>query len=69
MKCYKSVNLHLLSVKIMKQAVRQSVCKQLNNNKVMSSRHCAFVQNKSCQMNLIYFFSEITDLVSAERNR
>lgn len=53
----------------MKQAVRQSVCKQVNNSKVMSSRHSAFVQNKQCQTNLIYFFAEITDLVSAERDR
>lgn len=45
-KCYKSTNLHLLSGKVMKQAVQQSVCKQLNNSKVMNSRHSAFVQNK-----------------------
>lgn len=53
----------------MKQAVWQSVCNQLNNNKVMRNRQCAFVQNKSCQSNLIYFFAEIIDIVGAERNR
>lgn len=44
-KCYKSANLHLLSGKVMKQTVWQSVCKQLNNSKVMNSRRSAFVHN------------------------
>ena len=69
MKRSKSANLHLLSGKIMKEAVQQSVFKQLNNNKVMRNRQRAFVQNRSCQSSLIYFFAEITDLVGAERNR
>uniref|UniRef100_A0A674JKX6 Macro domain-containing protein n=1 Tax=Terrapene triunguis TaxID=2587831 RepID=A0A674JKX6_9SAUR len=49
--------------KIMEQIINQSVYKHLEDNKVISNSQYGFVNNKSCQINLIAFFDRVTSPV------
>ncbi|CAM5075370.1 unnamed protein product [Eretmochelys imbricata] len=60
---YRPVSLTSVSGKIMEQIIMQSICKHLEDNKVISNSQHGFVKNKSCQTNLIAFFDRVTSLV------
>uniref|UniRef100_A0A674JL29 Macro domain-containing protein n=1 Tax=Terrapene triunguis TaxID=2587831 RepID=A0A674JL29_9SAUR len=57
------VSLTSVPRKIMEQIINQSVYKHLEDNKVISNSQYGFVNNKSCQINLIAFFDRVTSPV------
>ncbi|CAM5094356.1 unnamed protein product [Natator depressus] len=61
---YRPVSLTSVPRKIMEQIIKQSICKHLEDNKVISNSQHGFVKNKSCQTNLIAFFDIVTSLVA-----
>uniref|UniRef100_A0A8C3FN31 Poly [ADP-ribose] polymerase 9 n=1 Tax=Chrysemys picta bellii TaxID=8478 RepID=A0A8C3FN31_CHRPI len=56
-------HLNFCTRKIMEQIINQSVYKHLEDNKVISNSQYGFVNNKSCQINLIAFFDRVTSPV------
>ncbi|CAM4578709.1 unnamed protein product [Lepidochelys olivacea] len=60
---YRPVSLMSVPRKIMEQIIKQSICKHLENNKVINNSQHGFVKNKLCQNNLIAFFDRVTNLV------
>ncbi|CAM4630454.1 unnamed protein product [Lepidochelys kempii] len=60
---YRPVSLTSVPGKIMEQIIKESICKHLEDNKVISNSQHGFVRNKSCQTNLIAFFGRVTSLV------
>ncbi|CAM5107883.1 unnamed protein product [Natator depressus] len=60
---YRPVSLTSVPGKIMQQIIKQSICKYLEDNKVISNSEHGFVKNKSCQTKLIAFFDSVTSLV------
>uniref|UniRef100_A0A674JDS3 Macro domain-containing protein n=1 Tax=Terrapene triunguis TaxID=2587831 RepID=A0A674JDS3_9SAUR len=60
---YRPVSLTSVPRKIMEQIINQSVYKHLEDNKVISNSQYGFVNNKSCQINLIAFFDRVTSPV------
>ncbi|CAM5157187.1 unnamed protein product [Eretmochelys imbricata] len=60
---YRPVSLTSAIGKIMEQIIKQSICKHLEDKKVINNSHHGFVKNKSCQTNLIAFFDRVTSLV------
>ncbi|CAM4536017.1 unnamed protein product [Caretta caretta] len=60
---YRPVSLTSVPRKIMEQIIKQSVCKCLEDNNMISNHQHGFVKNKSCQTNLIPFFDRVTSLV------
>ncbi|CAM4648439.1 unnamed protein product [Caretta caretta] len=60
---YRPVSLISVPRKIMEQIIKQSICKHLEDNKVINNSQSGFVKNKYCQTNLIAFFDRVTSLV------
>ncbi|CAM5164334.1 unnamed protein product [Eretmochelys imbricata] len=62
---YRPVSLTSVPRIIMEQIIRQSICKHLEDNKVISNSQHGVVKNKSRQTNLIAFSDRITSLVDS----
>ncbi|CAM5124933.1 unnamed protein product [Natator depressus] len=62
---YRPVSLTSVPGKIMEQIIKESICKHLEDNKVISNSQHGFVRNKSCQTNLIAFSDKVTSLVDS----
>ncbi|CAM4531390.1 unnamed protein product [Caretta caretta] len=60
---YRPVNLTSIPGKLLKQCIKYSICKYLENEGVFTSSQHGFTKNKSCQTSLISFFHRVTDLV------
>ncbi|KAF7249370.1 Follistatin-related protein 4 [Varanus komodoensis] len=56
------VSLTSIPGKILEQTIKQSVCKHLENNAVITRGQHGFLKSKSCQTNLISFFDRVTFL-------
>ena len=60
---YKPVSMKSIPGKIQEYIVKQSLCKHLENNAVLTRRQHGFVKNKSCQTNWISFFDKVTSQI------
>ena len=61
---YRPVSLASIPGEILEQIIKNSICKHLENNAVITRSQHGFVKNKSCQTNLISFFDQVTSLVN-----
>ncbi|CAM5162260.1 unnamed protein product [Natator depressus] len=59
---YRPVSLSSVLGKIMEQIIKQSICKHLEDSKVISNNQHGFAKNKLCQINLA-FFDRVISLV------
>lgn len=57
---YKLVSLTLIPRKILEHAIKHTICKHLDDSKVVRSRYHGFSKSLSCLPNLISFSGEVT---------
>ena len=60
---YRPVSLTSIPGKILEKIIKQSLCKHLESNAMITRSQHGFVKNKSCQTNLITFFDQVTSQI------